>query len=241
MVSLPQVIFLAVYLVIMGVFIALMTIGYRKMPDEKKGYLRWILLSNVMLALGDCLHLAGSIVGYNTGTDLAIIELLGLEVQLGIVGMMATSTTMSVYFLFLIFYNTRKYQDSTFTHIDYALIALFVVRIALIFNPANIWFTSQLLPGEYNYTAWLRNIPLLILGVVSVILVWRNAKAAQEKRMVWVTYALMITWVSYALTAFLPLDVMMKATIYMIHTVAYLVAVYYIYRSEFRIASEADR
>jgi len=240
MVALPQVTFLAVYLVIMWVFIALMTIGYRKMPDEKKGYLRWILLSNVMLALGDCLHLAGSIVGYNTGNDLTIIELLGLEVQLGIVGLMATSTTMSVYFLFLVFYNTRKYQDGTFTHIDYALIVLFIVRIALIFNPANIWFTSQLPPGEHNYTAWLRNIPLLIFGVVTVVLVWRNARASQEKKIVWVTYALMITWVSYSLTAFLPLDVMMKATIYMVHTVAYLVAVYYIYRSEFRIVSEAN-
>ncbi|MCK4279871.1 MAG: hypothetical protein KAW94_04790, partial [Candidatus Thorarchaeota archaeon] len=70
--------------------------------------------------------------------------------------------------------------------------------------------------------------------------VWRNARASQEKKMVWVTYALMITWVSYAFTAFLPLDVMMKATIYMIHTVAYLAAIYYIYRSEFRIASEAN-
>ncbi|MCK4484139.1 MAG: hypothetical protein KAU89_04905 [Candidatus Thorarchaeota archaeon] len=240
MVALPQVIFLAVYLVIMWVFIALMTIGYRKMPDEKKGYLRWILLSNVMLALGDCLHLAGAFVGYNTGNDLAIIELFGFEVQLGIAGLIATSTTMSVYFLFLIFYNTRKYQDGTFTHIDYALIALFVIRIALIFNPANIWFTSQLLPGEYNYTAWIRNAPLLIFGVASVILVWRNARASQEKKIVWVAYALMITWVAYAFTAFLPLDVMMKATIYMIHTVAYLIAVYYIYRSEFQIASEVN-
>ena len=52
------------------------------------------------------------------------------------------------------------------------LIAIFcfsVARLLLHYNPENVWFSMLLPPGQPNYSAWLRNTPLFIYGLLAVI------------------------------------------------------------------------
>jgi hypothetical protein len=70
---------------------------------------------------------------------------------LEVAGILTTSLTMSCYYLFLGLYLRDRFFGGNNNAFMWWIFALFAVRIALHYNPANIWVSMVLPHGEPNH------------------------------------------------------------------------------------------
>ncbi len=122
-------------------------------------------LATLILGFGDAFHLVPRILNaFDPATDRTVW--LGL-------GTFATSVTMAAFYLLLEIYRERRHgKGGTAGH---GMFVLFLVRAALCFLPQNEWTSGN------SPLAWgvIRNIPFVIMGVMTVVL-W--ARSAREDR-----------------------------------------------------------
>ncbi|MBO6000298.1 MAG: hypothetical protein J6P81_00770 [Spirochaetales bacterium] len=123
---------------------------------------RLLGLMALILGCGDAFHLVPRVLNYWVPGD--------WTAALGI-GKLVTSITMTFFYLLLEHVRRIRYEIKNET-ILYAVYALSVARIILCLFPQNMW-TSADAPLSWGI---YRNIPFLILGILSIILWHRSAK-----------------------------------------------------------------
>lgn len=249
-------IFFICYLIIIWFFNALFIRGLWSITDAKKNYVKWFALSNVFLASGDSvlfLSLLISFVQNQAPCDFSVFYLTFFSFlpskQLLTVpgGIFATSVTMSFYYLFLGFYVRDKFKNGKNSPIMLAIYVLFAARIILLFYPHNIWLASCLPEHTPNYSAWLRNAPFFVYGIITIIMLAVNTRFATannsgtadpsiSKYMSIIVISLICSFFFYGLDIFFShnLPEMAIWMTYILKTIAYIVAAITMWRAEFK-------
>ena len=174
--AIVETLFDAVYL------ISVITIGVlmiRRSSGERQFRLfGWMA---VVLGAGDSFHLIHRVLALCT---------TGLEnytVPLGL-GKWITSVTMTIFYVLLYYVWRQRYQIKGQRSLTAVVYALAGVRIALCMMPQNQWLNAEapLSWGIY------RNIPFALLGLLVIVLFYRNAKERRDQtfRWMWLTIVL---------------------------------------------------
>ena len=164
--ALPESIFDIAYLCFAIISGALM------LKNAKGNKLKLIFgVMTLILGCGDAFHLLPRVLHYWTT--------LNLTAALGI-GKLITSITMTVFYLLLEYARRERYgiREKTMLLLMWVLCGL---RIVLCLFPQNGW-TSENPSPEWGI---IRNIPFLIVGIISVVLWLKSAKGDKSLRLLW--------------------------------------------------------
>ncbi|MEG0396461.1 MAG: hypothetical protein RR612_07010, partial [Oscillospiraceae bacterium] len=179
--ALMETIFDACYLV--GVVIA----GIIMMENAKgtKQYFMFGLMA-VLLGSGDAFHLIPR--AWSLWTD-------GLEANaaaLG-VGKLITSITMTIFYVILYHIWRERYKITGKTGLTVSIYALAVLRVVLCLFPQNKWlvYDAPVSWGIY------RNIPFAIMGIVIIVLFYKEAKAHNDKAFRFMWLAIVLSFALY--------------------------------------------
>lgn len=180
MVKTAEIIFDSLYLIsviTMGIVIMVKSDGRKQI---------WLFgIMAVILGLGDSFHLVPRIYALSTDGLENHYETLGL-------GRFVASISMTVFYVILYYVARIRYgiKNNAYTFWIYFLA---IARILLCFNVGNGW-TSQNPSLEW---AIYRNIPFLILGMLIIILFFRESKKARDQSMKWMWLAVSLSFVFY--------------------------------------------
>ncbi len=119
--------------------------------------------ATLILGCGDAFHLVPRVLAYWLSGD--------FTAALGI-GKLVTSITMTVFYLLLEYVRTDRYHKAQVQVSTKGIWVLAVARIVLCAFPQNAW-TSANSPVSWGI---YRNIPFVIIGVMTVVLWLRDAK-----------------------------------------------------------------
>lgn len=131
----------------------------------------------LILGCGDAFHLVPRVLNYWIDGD--------FTAALGI-GKLITSVTMTLFYLLLEYARRESYGITGERPLLILVWILSICRIALCAFPQNGWTEAQpsLLWGV------LRNIPFVILGVMTVVLWFRSARGDKPLRLMWLAVTL---------------------------------------------------
>ena len=139
----------------------------------------------IVLGAGDSFHLVPRAVALCTTGLGAYTAALGF-------GKLVTSITMTVFYVILYHIWLLRYgkKERLLTASVYALAA---IRIILCLMPQNDWLSaaSPLSWGIY------RNIPFIILGIMMIVLFYREAKANSDTTFRWMWLAITLSFACY--------------------------------------------
>ncbi len=136
----------------------------------------------VVLGCGDAFHLVPRIISmWSAGGFEAHTAALGI-------GQLVTSITMTVFYIMLYFVWRQRYHIEGKTELTAVMLVLAAVRIALCLMPWNRW-TSADAPLSWGI---YRNLPFLCMGIITVVLFYREASRSGDKtfRCMWLAIAL---------------------------------------------------
>ena len=134
----------------------------------------------LVLGLGDAFHLVPRVLSLNMA-DRNFTAALGA-------GQLVTSITMTTFYVLLYHVWRLRYGIAGKRGLTALVYALAAVRIALCLFPQNRWTQAD---APYAWGIW-RNIPFALLGIVIIVLFYRQAKRADDRdfRFMWLAVAL---------------------------------------------------
>jgi hypothetical protein len=131
-----------------------------------------------LLGLGDAFHLVPRIYAINNGGTENFPYWLGI-------GTLVTSITMTIFYLLLYrFYQIRYHKNNKV--ITAILYILALARIVLCALPQNRWVDAD---APYIWGI-IRNIPFLIMGIIVIVLFFRDASKDKRFKFFWLAIAL---------------------------------------------------
>lgn len=133
--------------------------------------------ATLILGCGDAFHLVPRLLAYWLSGD--------FTAALGI-GKLVTSITMTVFYLLLEYVRTDRYHKAQVQVSTKVIWVLAVARIALCAFPQNAW-TSADSPVSWGI---YRNIPFVIIGVMTVVLWLKDAKDDKQLRLLYLAVLL---------------------------------------------------
>ncbi|MDO5096332.1 MAG: hypothetical protein Q4D65_07190 [Peptostreptococcaceae bacterium] len=141
-------------------------------------------IMTLVLIVGDAFHLIPRIMVILTKDEPRFRKSLGI-------GKLVTSLTMTVFYILLFRILVQRLQIDVAPWVEYVIIGLALVRIALCLFPQNEW-TQRFPPVNW---AVYRNIPFFILGMVVAVefFVYRNAIAGMQ----WIWLAILLSYAFY--------------------------------------------
>jgi len=221
------------YLVVIWAMAIAMGWRYALQPAERRRFSRWLLASVLLLALGDSFHLGTRLQRSLTGVERMALFWAGREVPWTGVGAFATSLTLTFFYLFVLIYRQERYR-LPWAWAEKAIVGLLAVRLLLLFFPQNNW------GGPAPEWRIYRNVPFILAGMGVAALFLRTARMISGPANKWlrvIGWAVVVSFVSYAGTILLVERYPMAGILMLPKTVAYVVAVLYFYRLEFRAPS----
>ncbi len=124
----------------------------------------------VILGAGDAFHLVPRIYSmWSPGGFEANVAALGI-------GKLITSITMTVFYVLLYYVWRSRYGKVQQSGLTFTMLGLAAARIALCLFPQNGW---GLLSAPLSWAIY-RNIPFAIMGVLMIVLFYREAKVAND-------------------------------------------------------------
>jgi hypothetical protein len=244
-VSLEVILFYIFYLGTIWAFNIIMLSGEGKMPPKRALYARYLCRANIFLAAGDTAMFIAFLIAYLFPGTFNTPQGGQQLMQLLLFGVFSTSITMSIYYLYIGLYLRGKFRGPITNAILTVIVTFFILRILAHYNPNNVWFSMMLPPGTPNYSAWLRNVPLFIYGLLGVIAVgwfsWRGAKDPQfedpriGRAIVWAMLCLIVSFICYAIDVFYSHKIPHSLIwiVYTLKTLAYMGAFFFMWLGEF--------
>lgn len=250
-VSLRLIVFYFLYLCTIWAVNFLMIKNIGAIPVQRRAAAKNISFANILLAAGDTAFFIGwMFVYFYTAQDAPATKLLDprkiyLILRLGI---FSTSITMSCYYLLLGYYYKNKFNPGKTKIFLTIVLSFFVLRILLHYYPNNIWFSMMLDPGTKNPSAWLRNTPLFIYGLLVVglclSLAVRKFKSGENTKewlgIIVAMVALVVSFIFYGADVFFA-HIIPRSYIWIIYavkTIAYVVALFAFWYSEFYLGKK---
>lgn len=189
---------------------------------------KWIYLAFIALVIGDTVHILSRVIVYFAGITSGNLEVIYAQewaISLLGIGLGATSITIHLFY-FLIYIYWRKCEafrwsanqvgekEITPRHVralDVVAALTVISRVVLVLFPENQWGLSSTVPNVVRY---ITNIPLYIMGVLTIVLLLRQSLvkdadaipgfAPRERKMSGdIAYWMIISFGMYSLTVFL--------------------------------------
>lgn len=156
-------------------------LGSKIVADGKKNkQILWFGLMSLILVFGDAFHLVPRV--------LAAVNPAGdYHVSMGM-GTFITSITMTIFYLILYFVYSMRYRFEN-KALMVTMVILTVARIGLCLFPQNDWTGES--PGIWGI---YRNIPFVIMGIIMVVLFYRQRGDAPFK---WMWLAITLSFLFY--------------------------------------------
>ena len=146
-------------------------LGFKMLIKNKDKIGKLMGTAILVLGFGDAFHLVPRMLDYFVEAD--------FTASLG-VGKLITSITMTVFYVMMyhIFQVNYEKEDKT---VKYAVYGLALIRILLCLLPQNQWLTNN---GPLSMGI-IRNIPFVILGLVIIMLYFKERKIDKAFRNIW--------------------------------------------------------
>jgi hypothetical protein len=168
---------------------------------------RWMFF---LLALGDSGHVGFRVVAYASGPLENSPILVGM-------GALATAYTVTIFYMLLVeIWRQRFGKDRNFLY--WGLLAVGVFRLIFMTLPGNQW--GQVLPPQPM--GILRNIPLMIQGIVIMIFILVDAKKNNDKTFLWIGFCVFLSYLFYTPVILFVNQVPMLGMLMMPKTLAYV-------------------
>lgn len=128
--------------------------------------------ATLILGFGDAFHLVPRILDYFVNSD--------FTVALGI-GKLITSIMMTIFYVLMLYIYQESYQKESNSSILYTVYGLAVTRMILCLLPQNNWMTND---GSVMMGI-IRNIPFVLLGLIIIILYFKERKSDKTFHNIW--------------------------------------------------------
>jgi hypothetical protein len=244
-VSLWVIIFYIFYLGTIWPFNLVMLRGEAELAPERALFARHLCRANIFLAAGDTAMFIAFLVAYIFPETFNTPQGSQKLMQLLLFGVFSTSLTMSIYYLYIGLYMRGKFRGPITNLLFSIILVFFIIRLLLHYNPENVWFSMMLPHGTPNYSAWLRNAPLFIYGLLAVLAVawfsWRSMKDSRResprigRAMIFSMVCLIVSFICYAIDVFYSHKIPSSLIwiIYTLKTLAYMGAFFFMWLGEF--------
>ena len=219
------------YLVAIYWLVWLMSRGLVQRSSEHKSLLRPFIWAFFLLALGDTGHVGFRVLAYAMGGLEKEISLFGQQV--GLVGMGAKSTAITVTFFYMLVLVvwSRRYRKP-FGWFGYLLIAAGIVRLIYMGLPVNDW-NSIVPPQPYSL---YRNLLLMVQGLGVAFLILRDARIEKDTPFLWIGICILISFGFYFPVILFVQEVPMIGMLMIPKTLAYVAIAVIGYLNLFRPA-----
>jgi hypothetical protein len=147
---------------------------------------RLFAIATLVLGCGDAFHLVPRAYGLLTDTMSASSAALGL-------GKLVTSVTMTVFYVLLFRFFQTRYKINTAPLLTGTVYTLAIARIGLCLFPQNDWFSPN------SPVSWgiYRNIPFVILGIITIFQTFINAKKFSDHAFRYAWLAILLSFGFY--------------------------------------------
>ena len=177
--------FNVIYLIYICVIVILMSKNMRKVSEKEIAAAKRIRLAFLALFIGDLGHV---------GARLIALFSEDLELNYVVLGIGTLLESVGLIFLFMIYTEAwRIHFDHQNSLLFKVLIGVGIVGLIVFVFPQNQW-TAPIAPYEMQV---IRNIPWVIQGIALSILIFRDAKAANDKRLVRIGIYIFVSFFFY--------------------------------------------
>jgi hypothetical protein len=214
--------FNVIYLIYICVIVILMTKNMKTVDAKELPAAKRIRLAFLALFIGDLGHVGARLITFFSGEIELNYTILGIGTLFEMVGLI---------FLFMIYTDAwRIHFDHAKNILFYVLIGFGVVGLIIFVFPQNQW-TAQSAPYEWLV---IRNIPWMIQGIALSILLFKDAKAANDKKLVRIGIYIFISYFFYMPVVFFGALVPMLGMLMIFGTIVYMLWQYTSYSRFFK-------
>lgn len=182
-----------------------------------------------LLALGDTGHVGFRVWAYAIGGLEQNINLLGREVGLVGLGALATSITVTFFYV-LVLVIWQKRFGKPYGWFGWLLFAAAAVRLLIMLSPNNEW-NSVVPPQPWSL---YRNLPLMVQGLGAAFLILRDARTERDTVFTWVGLMILTSYAFYIPVIFLVQQYPLVGMLMIPKTMAYVAIAAIAYLSLFR-------
>jgi len=222
----PQVImemtFSVIYLIYICVIVILMSKNMKNVNQKEIVTAKRIRLAFLALLIGDLGHVGARLIVFFSGE---------IEMNYVILGIGSLFEMVGLIFLFILFTDAWRVQFNHPKNLLFkVLVGIGIVGLIIFVFPQNQW-TAQSSPYEWVV---IRNIPWLIQGVALSILIYRDAKAVDDKQLVRIGIYIFISYFFYMPVIFFGELAPMLGMLMIIGTVVFMLWQYTSYSRFFK-------
>lgn len=180
------------YLVVVWGLVAVMIRKREAIAPQDRKAARLVIWAFALLALGDTGHVGFRVLAYALGGLETQLDLLGI--QLGLVGLGALSTaiTVTIFYMLMLSLWRERYQRQ-FGWFGYLLLTAGFLRLAMMLLPGNQW--NNVVPPQPMST--LRNLPLMLQGLGVAYLILRDAMRVRDRAFQWIGAMILVSYACY--------------------------------------------
>jgi hypothetical protein len=212
-----EIAFNVVYLaVVWGLVIAMVRRRPGVMPANRSAADR-LLEAFVLLAVGDTAHVGFRVLAYALGGLQSGFTWLGTRVSLVGLGEMATSMTVTLFYVLMLDVWRLRF-NKRFGWFGDVLLGAAGVRLLMLALPFNDW-AAAVPPQPWSI---YRNLPLLLQGLGLAVLVLRDARATRNRAFRWIGIMILISYACYTPVVLFAQRVPLIGTLMIPKTMAYL-------------------
>lgn len=175
----------------------------------------WMGVSVLILGGGDAFHLVPRVLNYFIDAD--------FSAALGI-GKLVTSITMTVFYMFMYHIAEAAYGFKLPRWLQITVNFLAILRVVICLLPQNGWFSNR------SSMLWgiIRNIPFVILGVIVIIIFFKNREKIRRFRLIWL-------WILLSFAFYIPVAVFaglvpMLGMLMLPKTICYMIIIFNFYQ-----------
>jgi hypothetical protein len=177
------------YLTTIWALVAIMTYKLSVLPKENYRIAHLFRTAFFFLVLGDTGLLGSRIIAYAAGGLEYSPAFLGGTIHLAGLGILSTSITVTIFYVCFLEIWRRRY-NKPFTTWYYILIGAAIIRYIVMMPPQNHW-ELHIAPVGWSI---FRNIFLTIQGLGVAILMWVDARKAQDQVFLWFSILIMVSY-----------------------------------------------
>ena len=214
-----------IYLALIWTLVVLMTRNLPAVTEKNRATAGLIRVAFILLAAGDTGHVGFRVLGYLLGGLDTPVNILGSPMTLAGLGTLATSFTVTLFYMILVFVWQKRFQRGSngWTSL---LLAAGLVRLILMALPGNDW--AAMTP-PYPMSIY-RNIPLILQGLGVIALFLTSGYRAQDRTSQAIGWLIFISFAFYLPVILFVQQVPLLGMLMIPKTCAYLGVAWVAYR-----------
>jgi hypothetical protein len=219
-----EMVFNVIYVIVVWSMVACLWRRRTAVAPDRQAAARRLGWAFGLLALGDTGHVGFRVLAYASGNLEMTVRLFGNPVSLVSLGTFATSVTVTLFYVMMVFVWRERFQKRI-GRFEWVLFAAAAARLVMLFLPQNEWAGID---SPYPWSIY-RNIPLLVQGLGVTWLILRDAVKARDRTFLWIGAMILVSYACYTPVLFLARQYPLVSLLMMPKTLAYLAVAFIAY------------